>query len=186
MAKENIGLRGYLGEQIVKFWLRKQNPNYQIISQIMPKVNDPDIKGGAYLDFAVADKGKIIQIIEVKTEDFVKYKSSKKNPSYIYFLKNPGKEINIINQDKEEFQTIPNYKLNFVCLVRPNVNYLLSEEYLINFQETVILYSTILKDINIDGDDFRNYLMGNIKKNIDEVIDTIKNPSKSSGAFKET
>ncbi|NOR46622.1 MAG: hypothetical protein GQ533_01035 [Methanosarcinaceae archaeon] len=66
MPKSEVGLRGYIGEAIVKQWLNIKHPECRIVSQIMP--TEVDGKGGPYLDFGVVrDDDVVIEVYEVKT-----------------------------------------------------------------------------------------------------------------------
>lgn len=59
MPTRETGIKGYVGEQVVKQWLNKtvcKSKEYNIVSQVKPVRIDN--AGGPYLDFAVIKKGR--------------------------------------------------------------------------------------------------------------------------------
>jgi hypothetical protein len=70
MAERIAGIKGYIGELIVREWLKHRYdlPNYSIKTQIRPKNVDPE--GGPYLDLCVLKGDEIIEVYEIKTQDY--------------------------------------------------------------------------------------------------------------------
>jgi hypothetical protein len=84
MAERIAGIKGYIGELIVREWLKHRYnlPNYSIKTQIRPQNVNP--RGGPYLDLCVLKGDEIIEVYETKTQD---YRISQINKSLSYLWK---------------------------------------------------------------------------------------------------
>ena len=91
MAEMDVGLRGFIGELVVQYWLEKKyNKGFTIVRQIMPE--EVDKKGGGYLDFGVINnKQEVVGVYEVKTQDYILDKGFKINKSLRYIWDNQGR-----------------------------------------------------------------------------------------------
>ncbi len=104
MAERYIGIKGYVGELIVKTWLESiyHKEEYLIKSQIRPGNIDP--KRGPYLDFGVVNKSNEVELVcEVKTQDYIldgKYAKINKSLLYLWGY--------ISGEDRTEFKSEQN------------------------------------------------------------------------------
>lgn len=67
MPRQEIGIRGYVGERIVEQWLRRRYPppKYQLVEQ----VEFPEVSTSA-IDFGILKRGRLEKIYEVKTQAY--------------------------------------------------------------------------------------------------------------------
>jgi len=70
MPERTAGIKGYVGELIVKEWLKHKyrDSNATIEEQVLP--DNVDNRGGPYLDLCVLKNDKIVEIYEVKTQNY--------------------------------------------------------------------------------------------------------------------
>lgn len=114
MVRHNIGLRGYIGEEITKLWLGQKYGKENIVRQVIP--GDFPKRGGPYLDFGVLQKGDISRVYEVKTQDW-KLKEDGINKPLKYIWKNLGKIEYFSSQGRQRYQADKNVE-GFLVLLR--------------------------------------------------------------------
>ena len=185
MVSKGIGIRGYLGEEIVRIWLEKvKYPGCKVISQIMPTGIPKN--GGPYLDFAVVKDDKLLAVYEVKTQD---YPELSVNKAVNYFWKKQGEAIPCISQNGEEYETMAKTKTFLVLLVAPSKVYF-KDKKIEPPSESIIFFDQILKkldelkinykdalingfkeDMNLELDDNWHHLLNHSTKNIQALQD---------------
>jgi len=138
MVKENIGLRGYIGEKIVEIWLKKIFPKYKVIRQVIPE--GVDKRGGPYLDFAVVKDKKIIKIYEVKTQE---YPLNKINKALCYIWESGSKIMKFKTQDNKEY-IAENFEAYIILLQKSDRN--LWNKY----KDKIIFFKKIFNNLDIE------------------------------------
>ena len=170
MVKEEIKLRGYLGEAVVKQWLNRKYPSeekYSIVSQIIPR--DVPKKGGGYLDFGVIKNEAVVAVYEVKTWDYI-FSDNDLNHALKYLWKNTEKELSFDVQDSVTYSG-RNVKTCLVLLAPPNEKGIqtIGEDNIRN--HNVILFADILDEL---GDIDVNAIINDIKPLIKKEIENIR------------
>ncbi|MBP7792020.1 MAG: hypothetical protein KA120_03055 [Candidatus Goldbacteria bacterium] len=172
MAEMDVGLRGFIGELVVQYWLEKKyNKGFTIVRQIMPE--EVDKKGGGYLDFGVINnKQEVVGVYEVKTQDYILDKGFKINKSLRYIWDNQGRILKFITQDKREFIGCKDTTGRLILLVGAN------DEGIKNIGcdnlKNVILFDDILNDNGFEIDIER--LKKDLIEQINVVLNVLKNP----------
>jgi len=119
MPKSEVGLRGYIGEAIVKQWLSIKYPECKIVSQIMP--TEVDGKGGPYLDFGVVKDGVVMGVYEVKTQDYILGKNFHINKALTHIWDSDEKNISFkVQNSKEILKGADDINAYLILLVPPN------------------------------------------------------------------
>lgn len=165
MVTENIALRGYLGEKIVKKWLEKKYPDCDIVRQIIPiKSDGSEWKGGGHLDFGVIKHNKVKAIYEVKTQD---YKIDEMNKAWKYIKGRINEQQEFEVQNDKEKRTIPadNNLLLKVVLLKG------AKEGVVDIKD-IVWFKEILNDKILDNLD--KQVIDDIYKNQD-ILKEIKN-----------
>ena len=112
MPKRETGLMGYVGETVVKQWLKLKysKKQYEIIEQIIPV--SISAQGGGYLDFGVRriSDNSIVAVYEVKSQDFILGKDFKLNNAldHLWNSKKVEQEFNLDNQITKFIQLYKN------------------------------------------------------------------------------
>ena len=77
MPERIAGIKGYVGELLVREWLIQKyfSKDCRILSQMLPE--NVNSKGGPYLDLCVLKDGKIVAAYEVKAQDYPIYDINK-------------------------------------------------------------------------------------------------------------
>ncbi|MHA1343698.1 MAG: hypothetical protein ACTSQG_06910 [Promethearchaeota archaeon] len=179
MTKRSIGLRGYLGEQIVKQWLKNikypESKGYKIIEQVIP-AGFPK-KGGAYLDFCIIKNDSVKAVYEVKTQDYIAGKNFPFNNALLYLWENREKiELFEIQDKTEVFKCSPDFKAYLVLLVPPNEKgmEIIKDKNL----KYVLLFEEIFKEIEKRNLDLKKEILQNIIKDLEGEICSLKKPTK--------
>jgi len=168
----DVGLRGFIGELVVQYWLEKKyNKGFTIVRQIMPE--EVDKKGGGYLDFGVINnKQEVVGVYEVKAQDYIQNKGSKINKALRYIWDNQGRILKFITQDKREFIGCKDTTGKLILLVGAN------DEGIKNIGcanlKNVILFDDILNDNGFEIDIER--LKKDLIEHMDVVLNVLKNP----------
>lgn len=174
MALRQIGIRGYVGEAVVKEWLDEKFPKskgYKIVYQIMPE--DVPKKGGGYLDFAVVNEDIVNSIYEVKTQDYILDKSFHINDALMFMWNNKGKKIKMITQDKEKYTSDVDTKSYLILLVPPNNDGI--NNIGLNNLNNILLFEEIFEELgdSLDKAKIRIELIDDLEKE----IENLKNPT---------
>ncbi len=183
MPGRAIGLRGYLGELIFQQWLEKKYPRvegFEIIKEIIPE-GIPK-KGGGYLDFGVIKENKIIQVYEVKTQDYIFGKDSGINGALEYIWKNKQKELSFVDNQNHLYCTSKGFEAFLVLLVPPN------EEGIKNIGEENLKYVILFSELEIERYIDIHKLKKVLDTDLESELNSIKNPTQGkrikSGFFK--
>ena len=171
MPTRETGIKGYVGEQVVKQWLNKtvcKSKEYNIVSQVKPVRIDN--AGGPYLDFAVIKNRTVIGIYEVKTQEYICGKDFQVNKALSYIWKNIGKAIQYKTQDGFFYWGTPRTKCFLILLVGANKNgrRIIGKKNLRN----VIMFSEICKQV---GKINTSQIVTDFKKDLKMIKDRIFN-----------
>ncbi len=180
MVRRSIGIRGYLGERIVEYWLEQKYPKekgYFIIEEVVPQKHLK--QGGNYLDFGVVRDDKVVAVYEVKTQDYGLKKHSF-NDALIALWNKKNKFEKIIRQyiedEKKEFKLADKFNARLVLLVPPpkaTMDNLEKDEW-----ENIMLMEEIFKDLKDKGFQIKN-ILSKVKEDLEEEQKCIKNPTKN-------
>ncbi len=161
MALRSIGIRGYIGELLVEYWLKEvvyaNTEDIEIISQVRPAEINP--KGGPYIDIGVAQKGLMVSVYEVKTQDYALDKNFKINKALWHLWENPDECNTIICQNRNVYPKHEYFKAYLVLLVPPNQD---GRIKLREYYKNLVFFSKIISNINTDN--FREHLIKNLIK----------------------
>jgi len=172
MPKQEMGLMGYIGEQVIEQWIRSKYPSkkYEVVKQIMP-VGIPRA-GGPYLDFGVVKKSSkfVEKIYEVKSQNFIF--SGPINKALRYIWKHQRRIPQYETQEGNKYQGSHRLEAFLILLVGPNKygKKAIGEKNL----RRVILFQDIWKNSS-QWFDF-NSLMKNFKTHAKEVKKILQNP----------
>lgn len=174
MPQRQIGIRGYVGEAVVKEWLDKKYSNleeYKIVSQIMP--NGVPKKGGGYLDFAVVKENIVTSIYEVKTQDYILDKTFHINKALLFMWENKGKNLELITQNREKYYSNSDTQSYLIILVPPNYDGI--NNVGMNNLKNIILFKEIFKELehSFNKTKIRNELLNDFENE----IENLKNPT---------
>ena len=155
MALRSFGLRGYIGELLVEYWLKHvyylNQPGIDVISQVRPARVDP--RGGPYLDIGVLQNGKVLSVYEVKTQDYALDKHFNINKSLRHLWDNPDNNETILSQSRLEYSKHPDFKAYLVLLVPPNAD---GQSTLKKNVSNILYFSDVISQIPMS--DFRRHL----------------------------
>lgn len=104
MPERMTGIKGYVGEILVREWLKKKNSaqKYHVRSEIIP--NNVDQRGGPYLDLCVIKNNQIIRVFEVKTQDYT-LDDINKSLKYLWKMQK-GKNGKYFGEQQKEYAYI--------------------------------------------------------------------------------
>jgi len=171
MPRRSIGIRGYVGELVVEQYLLSKYPpskNYKIIKEMIP--SESSRKGGGYLDLAVLLDNKVIEIYEVKTQDFIFGKSFKINPSLAHLWNNSKELHRFCDSEGNNYDSSKNFQAFLVLLVAPNFEAL--KNMGIQNVKNMILFEELKLDNFLDIGKIKSLFGEDLRE---ELID-IKNP----------
>ncbi len=182
MPQRQIGIRGYVGEAVVKEWLDKKYPNskgYKIVSQIMPE--DMPRKGGEYLDFAVIKENIVNSIYEVKTQDCILDKTFPINKALLFMWENKGKNLKLITQNGEKYNSDIDTQSYLIILVPPNNDG--NNNIGKNNLKNIILFNEIFREF---GDSLNKVKIHNeLLSDLENEIENLKNPTQGKTLLNE-
>jgi hypothetical protein len=120
MPTKATGLKGYIAEEVVHRWLLRKYaaPTYQVIRQIIP--DDCPLRGGAYLDFGVLHGEAVIEVYEVKGQDYIFGRNSEVNKPLLHVWQMAETPLGFVCQDRRRFKGVAGTKGFLVLLVPPN------------------------------------------------------------------
>ena len=185
MARQEIGLMGYIGETVVEQWLRikYQSDDYEIVAQIAPSDRGFSIRGGGYLDFGVVRRrdSTIKAIYEVKSQDYILGRDFPINKALSYIWDYNGPPLEFSTQDGSAYKGCQDTTAFLVLLVGPN-EYGRRKIGAKNL-ENVILFEDVWKAL---GNSFsREKLFGNLKRDVEKVIEILHRPENGKRVTKE-
>jgi len=158
MVSKGIGLRGYVGEEIIRLWLSRKYGEENIVRQVVPE--EFPRRGGPYLDFGILRNKVITGVCEVKTQDWDLTESGI-NKSLKYIWNNPGKSEYFLSQDRQRYKSNKDVSAFLVLLRAPKGE--LAEK----LEGKFILFEQIFAEISP-------------KEDLRRILDTVKR-----GAFEE-
>lgn len=177
MPHKSASLMGYVGEEIVRIWLEKKYPDYEIVRQVMPVGVDPS--GGPYIDFGVMKNDKMHAVYEVKGQDFKATKNSKLNKSIKFiwenFLEKDCLKAFNVQDGLRDIKVAEGFEAYIALLVEPSngaFGGLLKDK-----DENIIMFKDIFEELNRDLGyaDFEKAL----KEDIKETLKIFRNPTKA-------
>lgn len=120
MPAKATGLKGYIAEEVVHRWLLRKYPGpmYHVVRQIMP--DDCPRRGGPYLDFGVTHGELVIEVYEVKGQDYIFGSNSEVNKPLLHMWEMDATPLEFICQDGRRFKGVAGTKGFLVLLVPPN------------------------------------------------------------------
>jgi len=171
MALRSIGLRGYIGELLVEYWLKEvryaNQPGTETVLQVRPAEIDP--KGGPYIDIGVAQNGKMLSVYEIKTQDYALDEHFNVNKALWHLWENPRTNETMISQNKQEYPKHTDFKAYLVLLVPPTQG---GRSRLKDYITNVIFFSEIISET--DTDKFQDHLIENLttdgRKDLKELV----------------
>jgi hypothetical protein len=142
MVNSSIGLRGYIGEEIVFEWLSQQGK--KVVRQVRPK--GFPARGGPYLDFGVILENRLAEVYEVKTQDYALEKEAI-NKSLRYIWETAGVRT-FLDQKGAEYPC-ENPDARIVLLVKPQKDLAIElERY-----DRVVYFDKIFRELDEEGEE---------------------------------
>ena len=177
MPKRETGLMGYVGETVVKQWLKLKysKKQYEIIEQIIPV--SISAQGGGYLDFGVRriSDNSIVAVYEVKSQDFILGKDFKLNNALDHLWNSKKVEQEFRDSNKNLYPRAKQIETNLILLVGANEDgrVKIGKENLRN----VILFEQIWEEMNNKNHFDREALNRQMEDDTAKVIEILNKPS---------
>lgn len=179
MPTRVTGLKGYVAEAVIEYWLRRKYPppTFQIVRQIIP--TDVDRRGGGYLDFGVVEDGIVTEVYEVKGQDYIFTKDSEVNKALLHIWQCRGTRLEFITQDGQTFQA-DEAKGFLVLLAPPNADWI--EKVGRGNIQFVKLFRDIWAEVDSRNDESEivDGIMCDIAADIGEVMEILRNPTQGA------
>ncbi|GAH20577.1 unnamed protein product [marine sediment metagenome] len=180
MVRQSIGIKGYLGERIVRQWLEnivyKNEKHLKIVEQIVPlELYSP---GGAFLDFGIIKNNKVYDIYEVKAQDYLLDRDDFNEPLIKMWKKETDYLDFKIQNNDEIFKSSKSVVPTLILLSPPDGNSIRNKLRDFEFQH-IIFFSKIFNDFK--ESDFEisiDKIFEDMKKDIIFEINELQNPKK--------